>query len=491
MDIAIINGTVVDGTGAPAMRADVGITDDRIVAVGELPERAGRTIDAVGRIVAPGFIDAHAHSDFVLLRDPLNPEKVMQGVTTNIIGNCALSPAPVNDTVRSFFENLLQYLLGTMTIRWTDFSELLHVYETEGVAPNLKSLAGQGTIRMTVMGMEGRPPDAREMLAMQKHLSAAMEAGAIGVSTGLMYPPGSFAETEELIELTRIVGEYNGMYATHMRNEDDHLLDSLEEAIRIGEEAGVPVQISHHKAMGKPNWGKVTQSLARLDAARESGLDIDCDVYPYTAFSTFLGPLIPEVERFPETPVLIAGARFDKSLVGRYAHEVAEERGQTLLECANDLNRSEEGAVTVVGFGMCQEDVDTVLSHPHAMIGSDGIESDSGQPHPRAYGTFPRVLGEYVRERGVVSIEAGVHKMTGQSAAKFQLADRGEIAVGKFADVVVFDPETIEDVATYQEPRQHPAGIDWVLINGRVAVEGGAQCDVRPGRVLRHEAAPR
>jgi N-acyl-D-aspartate/D-glutamate deacylase len=486
MDIAIVNGTVIDGTGAAGVRADVGIADDRIVAVGELAEAAGTTIDAAGRIVAPGFIDAHAHSDFALLRDPLNSEKVLQGVTTNIIGNCALSPAPVVDAVRLFFEGLLQHVLGTVNIRWTHFDELLQVYENEGVAPNLKSLAGQGTIRMAVMGMETRPADAGEMQAMQKHLRAATEAGALGVSTGLMYPPGSFARTEELIELTRVVADYDGMYATHMRNEDDQLLESLEEAIRIGKAAGVPVQISHHKAIGKPNWGRVRESLARLDAARESGVDIDADVYPYTAFSTILGPLLPEVERFPDTPVLIVGARFDKSLVGRYAHDVASERGQTLLECATDINESEGGAVTVVGFGMCQEDVDLVLQHPHTMVGSDGIESDVGEPHPRVYGTFARVLGEYVRERGVVSLEQAIHKMTGQSAAKFRLTDRGEIGVGRFADIVVFDPETIADVATYEKPRQHPVGIDHVLINGRLAVEGGTQRDVRPGRVLRH-----
>ena len=488
MDIAIVNGTVIDGTGAAGVRADVGITDDRIVAVGELAEAAGTTIDAAGRIVAPGFIDAHAHSDFALLRDPLNSEKVMQGVTTNIIGNCALSPAPVDDAVRLFFEQLLQHVFGTVNIRWTHFDELLQVYENEGVAPNLKSLAGQGTIRLAVMGMETRPPDAGEMQAMQQHLRSAMEAGALGLSTGLMYPPGSFARTEELIELTRVVADYEGMYATHMRNEDDQLLESLEEAIRIGEEAAVPVQISHHKAIGKPNWGKVEDSLARLDAARKEGLDIDADVYPYTAFSTILGPLLPEVDRFPDTPVLIVGARFDKSLIGRYAHEVASERGQTLLECAKDINESEAGAVTVVGFGMCQEDVDLVLRNPRTMIGSDGIESDVGDPHPRVYGTFARVLGEYVRERAVVSLEQAVHKMTGQSAAKFRLTDRGEIAVGRFADIVVFDPETIADVATYAKPRQHPVGIDYVLINGRLAVEGGAQRDVRPGRVLRHSA---
>jgi N-acyl-D-aspartate/D-glutamate deacylase len=488
MDIAIVNGTVIDGTGAAGVRADVGITDDRIVAVGELAEAAGTTIDAAGRIVAPGFIDAHAHSDFALLRDPLNSEKVMQGVTTNIIGNCALSPAPVDDTVRLFFEQLLQHVFGTVNICWTRFDELLQVYENEGVAPNLKSLAGQGTIRLAVMGMEARPADAGEMRAMQQHLRAAMEAGALGVSTGLMYPPGSFARTEELIELTRVVADYEGMYATHMRNEDDQLLESLEEAIRIGEEAAVPVQISHHKAIGKPNWGKVGDSLARLDAARKAGLDIDADVYPYTAFSTILGPLLPEVERFPDTPVLIIGARFDKSLIGRYAHEVASERGQTLLECAKDINESEAGAVTVVGFGMCQEDVDLVLRNPRTMIGSDGIESDVGEPHPRVYGTFARVLGEYVRERAVVSLEQAVHKMTGQPAAKFRLTDRGEIAVGRFADIVVFDAETIADVATYEKPRQHPVGIDYVLINGRLAVEGGAQRDVRPGRVLRHSA---
>jgi N-acyl-D-amino-acid deacylase len=394
----------------------------------------------------------------------------------------------VDDTVRLFFEQLLQHVFGTVNIRWTRFDELLQVYENEGVAPNIKSLAGQGTIRLAVMGMETRPPDAGEMQAMQGHLRAAMEAGALGVSTGLMYPPGSFARTEELIELTKVVADYEGMYATHMRNEDDQLLESLEEALRIGEEAAVPVQISHHKAIGKLNWGKVEDSLARLDAAREAGLDIDADVYPYTAFSTILGPLLPEVERFPETPVLIVGTRFDKSLVGRWAHELASERGQTLLECAKDINESEAGAVTVVGFGMCQKDVDLVLRNPHTMIGSDGIESDVGEPHPRVYGTFARVLGEYVRERAVVSLEQAVHKMTGKSAAKFRLTDRGEIAVGRFADIVVFDPETIADVATYEKPRQHPVGIDYVLINGRLAVEGGAQRDVRPGRVLRHSA---
>jgi N-acyl-D-amino-acid deacylase len=394
----------------------------------------------------------------------------------------------VNDVVRLFFEQLLQHVFGTVNIRWTDFDELLKVYENEGVAPNLKSLAGQGTIRLAVMGMEKRPPDSGEMQAMQVHLQDAMEAGALGVSTGLMYPPGSFAGTSELTELTRVIADYDGIYATHMRNEDNRLLESLEEAIRIGEEAGVPVQISHHKAIGRPNWGRVGESLARLDAARQSGLDIDADVYPYTAFSTILGPLLPEVERFPDTPVLIVGARFDKSLIGRYAHEVASERGQTLLECATDINESEGGAVTVVGFGMCQEDVDFVLRHPQTMVGSDGIESDVGEPHPRVYGTFARVLGEYVRERGVLSLEQAVHKMTGRSAAKFRLTDRGEIAVGRFADIVVFDPEKIADVATYQKPRQHPVGIDHVLINGRLAVEGGAQRDVRPGRVLRHSA---
>jgi N-acyl-D-amino-acid deacylase len=488
MDIAIKNGTVVDGTGAAGVRADVGIADDRIVAVGELVEGAGRTIDAAGRIVAPGFIDAHAHSDFALLRDPLNPEKVMQGVTTNVIGNCAFSPAPVDDTVRLFFETLLQHVFGTVEIRWTDFADLLGVYESEGVAPNLKSLAGQGTIRMVAMGMANRPADAGEMRAMQRHLAAAMEAGALGVSTGLMYPPGSFAQTEELIELTKTVADYGGLYATHMRNEDDHLLDALAEAIRIGEEAGVPVQISHHKAMGRSNWGKVRESLARIDAARDAGVDIDSDAYPYTAFSTILGPILPEIERFSDIPVLIVGTRFDKSLIGRYAKDVAEERGQTLLECARDVNESEGGAVTVVGFGMCQEDVDMVLKHPRTMIGSDGIESDTGQPHPRAYGTFARVLGEYVRERGVLTLEKAIHKMTGQTAAKFRLIDRGEIAVGKFADIVVFDPQTIADVATYRESRRHPIGIDTVLINGRVAVEDGSQRDVRPGRVLRHNA---
>ena len=490
MDIAILNGTVIDGTGAPARRADVGITDDRITAVGELTEPAGRTIDAAGKIVAPGFIDVHAHSDFVLLREPFNPEKVLQGVTTNIIGNCALSPAPVNDTVRMFFENMLQFVFGTIRIRWNSFAELLDIYENEGIGPNVKSLAGQGTMRMHVMGMDNRPPELDELVQMQRHVADAMEAGAVGLSTGLVYPPGSFAQTDEIIELAKVAAKHGGLYASHIRNEEEGLLEAVDEAIRIGEEAGLPVQISHHKASNKPNWGLVNDSLARLNAARDRGVDVTSDVYPYTAFSTILGPVIDKFEKSIEanaaTPILIVGTRFDKSLEGRYIHDIAEERSQGLVECAHDINNTEEGAVTIVGFAMCQDDVDTVMRHEHTMIGSDGMETDIGCPHPRAYGTFARVLGEYARERNVVSLETAVHKMTGQSATRFQLTNRGEIAPGKFADVVVFDPHTVADIATYETPRQHPTGIEYVLINGRVAVEGGAPQDVRPGRVLRH-----
>jgi N-acyl-D-aspartate/D-glutamate deacylase len=225
-----------------------------------------------------------------------------------------------------------------------------------------------------------------------------------------------------------------------------------------------------------------------LDEARAAGLEIDSDAYPYTAFSTMLGPMLGEFETFPDTPVLIVSTRFDHSLIGRYFHDVASEREQSLLECAGQINESEKGAVTVVGFGMCQEDVDTVLRHSNTMVGSDGAEVDSGTPHPRTYGTFARVLGDCVRERGLFPLEEGVHKMTGKSAAKFGLKDRGEIAVGKYADIVVFDPETIADLATYEQPRRHPSGIEYVLINGRIAVDAGVQLDVRPGRVLRHGA---
>ncbi len=490
MDIAIVNGTVIDGTGAPRVRADVGITDDRIATVGTLDGTAGRTIDATGRIVAPGFIDVHAHSDFVLLREPFNPEKVMQGVTTNIIGNCALSPAPVNDTVRMFFEHLLQHVFGTIKVTWDSFDSFLRVYEDQGIGPNVKSLAGLGTVRMHAMGMENRPPTDRELGQMRRHVADAMEAGAVGVSTGLVYPPGSFAQTEEIIHLAKVAAEYGGLYATHMRNEEAGLLEAVDEALRIGEEADLPVQISHHKASGEQNWGLVHESLARLDAARARGVDASSDVYPYTAFSTILGPFIDRfeqsIEANAETKILIVGTRFDKSLEGRYIQDIAQERGQSSLECARDINNTEEGAVTIVGFAMSEDDIETVMRHPQTMIGSDGMETDVGTPHPRAYGTFPRVLGRYARERGVLSLEAAVHKMTAQSAAQFRLTDRGTVTPGAFADLVVFDPEAIIDTATYEAPRQHPRGIDCVLINGRVAVAGGEAQDVRPGRVLRH-----
>jgi len=489
-DLVIRGGLVVDGTGAPAFPADVAVAGDRIAAVGQVHQEAVRTIDASGLVVAPGFIDVHTHDDLAVLRTPSVDFKVRQGVTTDIVGNCGMGAAPTSEAYLDFYRTVLGDILGPMgALSWRTTEEFYRAVEEAGPSLNVASFVPHSTIRFLAMGVERRPPAPAEMTAMKELLAQGMEAGALGLSTGLIYPPGLFAATEELIELGRVAGDHGGIYASHIRDEADGMLDAVAEALRIGEEGGVPVQISHHKATMERNWGKVEQSLRMIDDARSRGLDVTVDIYPYTAGSTYLGAFVAHPEEMSSTSgeeLLIASVKHQHEHEGMTLAEIARRMGLPLREAALRLLEEEENAVVVVAFAMSEEDVQRVMRYEQAMFGSDGIPSLTGKPHPRLYGTFPRVLGRYVREERLLSLEEAVRKMTSLPAQKHRLRERGEVRPGFFADLCLFDPETVVDRATYEEPRQYPEGIPYVIVNGALVVDGSVHTGARAGRVLRH-----
>jgi N-acyl-D-amino-acid deacylase len=487
-DLVIRHGLVVDGTGVPAFAADVAVAGDRIAAVGEVPEQGARTIDASGLVVAPGFIDVHAHDDLAVLRTPAVDFKVRQGVTTDIVGNCGLGAAPSSEAYLDFCRTVLGDILGpTGALPWRTTEEFYQAVEEAGPSLNVASFVPHSTIRFLAMGLEQRPPAPAEMAAMKGLLSQGMETGALGLSTGLIYPPGLFATTDELIELGRVAGEHGGIYASHIRDEADGMLDAVAEALRIGEEGGVPVQISHHKAELERNWGRVEQSIGLIDEARTRGLDVTVDVYPYTAWSTGLGVvLIGRAEDMKGEQILIASVKHQHEYEGLTLAEIARRMGLPLREAGLRLLQQEENAVEVVGFAMSEEDVQRVVRYEQAMFGSDGLPSPTGKPHPRLYGTFARILGHYVRELRLLSLEEAVRKMTSLPARKHRLRERGEIRPGYFADLCLFDPETVIDRATYEEPRQYPEGIPYVIVNGALVVDGGIHTGACAGRLFRH-----
>jgi N-acyl-D-amino-acid deacylase len=489
-DLVIRHGRVVDGTGTPAFPADVAIAGDRIAIVGEVAEEGVRAIDASGLVVAPGFIDVHTHDDLAVLNTPAVDFKVHQGVTTDIVGNCGIGAAPASEAFMDFYKAALGAILGPVDdLLWRTTEEYYRAVEEAGPSLNVASFVPHGTLRLLAMGLEQRRPTPDEMASMKEMLAQGMEAGALGLSTGLIYPPGMFSATEELIELGQVAGEHGGIYASHIRNEDDAMLDAVAEALRIGEEGGVPVQVSHHKATMERNWGKVEQSLRMIDEARARGLDVTVDVYPYTAGSTYLGAFVAhaeEMEMSSGEELLIASVKHQHEYEGMTLADIAKRMGLSLREAGLRLLQEEENAVVVVAFGMSEDDVQRVMRYEHAMFGSDGIPSPTGKPHPRLYGTFPRILGHYVREQRLFPLEEAVRKMTSLPARKHHLRERGEVRPGWFADLCLFDPEAVADRATYQEPRQYPEGIPYVIVNGVLVVDGGVHTGAHAGRVLRH-----
>jgi N-acyl-D-aspartate/D-glutamate deacylase len=490
-DLVIRNGLVLDGSGAPGVPADVGVRGERIEAVGWIPERGGVEIDATGRAVSPGFIDVHSHDDWAVLVDPEFRCKTLQGVTTDIVGNCGAGVAPFTAGMMGGIGGADPATRGLAP--WDGYAGYFARVDESGPSLNIAVLCGHGTARTHVMGREKREADATELAAMGEIVAEGMAAGCVGLSTGLIYEPGRYAATGEIVALARIAAEAGRLYASHMRDEASRLLDAVREAIHVGEAAALPVEISHHKVGGRSNWGRVRDSLRLIDEARGRGLDVTADQYPYTAGSTSLFAVVqngflggaPEggLGRGEAADVLIASCPDHREWEGKRLDAIALELDLPGLEAARrviDVCRE----TFVIVDTMCEEDVQTVMRHPSTMIGSDGIAAGSS-PHPRLWGTFPRVLGRYTRDLGVLDLPAAVHRMTGLPARKFGLTGRGAITPGSFADIVVFDPATIADVGTYDDPARPPVGIYAVVVNGSIVARDGAHTGARPGRALR------
>jgi N-acyl-D-amino-acid deacylase len=438
LDVKIEGATVIDGTGTVGGRTDVGVRDDAIVALGDLSrEPAGRTLNASNKIVAPGFIDVHSHSDWTLWANRRAESKIRQGVTTEVVGNCGFSPAPISSDHLDDVSELALARPRGLDFRWRSMEDYLSAFDAHGTALNVVQLVGHGALRIAAMGFADRAPTEGELRLMRDLLAAAMEAGAWGLSTGLVDPPGSYATTEEIVSLAHVAARHRGFYASRVRGEGETLLDAVAEAIRVGREANLAVQLSHLKAAGPQNWGSLPKALARLDAAVAEGLDVMADVSPYTA----------------------------------------------------ELAAGDDGQAQVVRD---EGDLRRALVHPRVMIGSDGSslapygELGAGRHHPRNYGTFPRVLGLYAREERLLSLPQAVHKMTGLPARRLGLRDRGVIRVGAKADLVVLDPRTVADVATYDDPHRYPRGVEHVLVNGRFVIRHGEHTGSLPGTLIRN-----
>jgi N-acyl-D-amino-acid deacylase len=471
-DTIIRNGTVIDGSGAPRAPGDVAIAGDRIAAVGRLDGwRAEVELDATGHVVAPGFIDVHTHDDRLLLALPEMTPKVSQGVTTVIAGNCGISLAPL---VAEHAPPPLDLIGGEGGFRYARFADYLEELAARPATVNAAAMVGHTTLRVGTMDRLDRPATPSEIGRMRDLVAASLDAGAIGFSTGLAYAPANRAPTEEVIALCAPLAERGALYVTHMRDEGDHVLDSLDETFRIGRAAPAPVVISHHKTAGAPNHGRTRETLPAIAAAMRAQA-VGLDAYPYVASSTILR--WDMAERAAKT--LVTWSKAHPELAGQPLDQIARAMGCGAEEAARRLQPG--GAVY---FMMSEEDVRRVLAFPHTMIGSDGLPHDV-HPHPRLWGTFPRVLGHYCREVGLFGLEQAVHKMTGLSARTFGLAGRGMLAPGAFADVTVFDPERVIDTATFERPATPATDIAFVLVNGALVWRDGRVTGARPGRVLR------
>ena len=523
LDVVVRGGQVADGSGAPLYAADIGITGDSIVRIGNIDDEDGRTsIDASGLVVCPGFVDAHTHSDITIMVEPKAESAVRQGVTTQVFPNCGMGLAPaVGEALQDIETRVGRF---GIEVDWRTVGEYFQRVQAMKPSINIVPMVAQGTVRMAVMGYSKEAPSPSQLEAMKEHVEEAMQSGARGLCSGLRYVPSGYATTGELIELAKVVASHGGLYASHMRSEGDNgdWFDAIEEALAIGRGADLPVQISHLKAVGTDVWGKSKNALSMIEDARASGLDVMCDQYPYEATSSTLLVLFPQwsqeggvdafLERASDTEQGVeiqasftrslamrgGGSRMtvseyspDSSLEGKTLAQIAKLSHASEFDTALDLLTRSGGQVSMVFHTLEEDDIERIFVRPFVMVASDGSAlapygklASGYYPHPRNYGCFPKVLGDFVRDRGLVSIEEAVRKMTYLPAERFGLERRGQIQPGWFADVTIFDPDTVADMATFERPQEYPTGISHVIVNGEVVVERGAHTGNSPGRVL-------
>ena len=535
-DVKIVNGLIIDGTGNPGYAADVGIVGDQIIAIGDLSDATSReTVDASGKVVAPGFVDMHTHSDLAVLFDPLTNSKIFDGVTTEVVGNCGIGVAPVSEANRQL---LIDYLgtrmIGNLPVKielnWSSMAEYLDYVRRHPPALNVCALLAQGAVRIAVMGFDKQAPTNRQLSEMKSLVAAGMAEGAVGFSSGLIYMPGEFSTTDELAELAKEIKPYQGFYVSHIRNESEGVFDALEEALTIGEKAGVPVHVSHLKVAGQSVWGRSPELLARIDKANQDGVETTFDLYPYTSGMTGLTACMPpwafeggvekllnrladaeirakivaDVENgipgwqnlfkaaggWENITITTVNSEANKHLEGKTIRQIADLQDNDPYNTVFDLLIAEKGKVLIVLLLMAEEDLINILRHPMSMIGSDGMSVSTegimsfGMPHPRAFGTRARVLARYVREKKVLSLEEAVKKMSYMPAWRLGLPKRGLLRVGYYADAVVFDPDEVRDNAVYSDPKQYSSGFEYVVVNGKIVLANGMHQKVFNGRVI-------
>jgi N-acyl-D-amino-acid deacylase len=534
-DLVIRGARIIDGTGNPWFHGDVAVDRDRIAAIGRFgPAAARRSIEAGNAAVAPGFVDLHTHSDFTLPVFPRAEAMVRQGVTTQLVGNCGFSPFPVAPGRLAPLRAYTAAFDAGLTWEWTDAAGYAAHLQRQPLASNVALQVGHGAVRVAVMGFDDRQPTPPEMAAMQRLVAAALEQGAFALSTGLIYAPGVYARTDELVALAQVAKTFGAFYSSHVRGEGDTLVEAIDEAIAVGRAAGVPVQLSHHKAAGRRNWGRVETTLAMIDRARAGGDDVLADQYPYVAGSTTLAALMPDwVMRggiegmlvrladptararirtelgaagpnggaaasgpgdFDLTGIMISAVPDgpNKAYEGVMVTEIAAARGEHPADTVLHLLETDRGGVQMITFSMSEDDVRRVMRHPCVAVASDGWTLSpraGGKPHPRSYGTYARVLGKYVREEQVLRLEDAVRKMTSLPARRLGRHDLGLVRPGCTADLVVFDPDHVADRATFQTPHEFCVGVSHVIVNGQVVIDGGLDTGARAGRVLRRGQA--